>query len=108
LQAKAVGRRVRVRRLVSTAAAERAVRDGAIVVALVDGRRLLVKSSRSQSLVHVVQDAVAAQVVLDRLINSGLTQTQALSVLTPRALRVDVLDPNARTIERNLGCSRLG
>jgi ABC-2 type transport system permease protein len=108
LQAKAVGRRVHVRRLVSTAAAERAVRNGAIVVALVDERRLLVKSSRSQSPVHVVQDAVAAQGVLDRLINSGLTQTQALSVLTPRALRVDVLDPNARTIERNQGVLAVG
>jgi hypothetical protein len=70
-------------------------------VALVDGQRLLVKSSRSQAPVHVVQDAVAAQGVLDRLTTSGLTQTQALSALTPRALRVDVIDPNARKIEQN-------
>ncbi len=108
LQAKAAGRRVRVHRLLSAAAAAREVRDGAVAVALVDGQQLLVKTSRSQPPVHVVRDAVAAQGVLDRLVNSGLTQAQAIAALAPRAVRVDVFDPNASETARNQGLLAVG
>ena len=108
LDAKAIGRRVRLHDLASAAAAGRAVRDGTLAVALLDGRRLLVKSSRSQPPVNVVQDAVAAQGVVDRLRSSGLTETQALRALAPRALPVEVLAPEAANVERNRGLLAVG
>ena len=103
--------RVRLHPLASAPAASRAVRDGAVDVALIDGRRMLVKSSRSQAAVRVVQDAVAAQGVLDRLRSSGLTQAQALGALAPRALPVEVLEPRRAQhraqpgADLQLGCS---
>lgn len=108
LQAKAAGRHVRLDHLVSAAAAARAVRDGSIAVALVDGRRMLVNSNRSQEAVRIVQDAAAAQGVIDRLRSSGLSQAEVLSLLAPRVLPVDVLDPNTRSRERNLGLLAVG
>jgi ABC-2 type transport system permease protein len=108
LQAKAIGRRVRLDRFASAAAAARVVRDGSVAVALVDGRRMLVNSTRSQEAVRIVQDAAAAQSVIDRLRSSGLSQTQAVSLLAPRVLPVDVLDPNVRNRERNLGLLAVG
>ena len=69
---------------------------------------MLVKRSRSDAAVRVVQDAAAAQAVLDRLRSSGLTEAQALSVLAPRALPVDVLEPRARNYERNRGLIAVG
>jgi ABC-2 type transport system permease protein len=90
------------------AAAARAVRDGTIAVALVDRTRLLVKSSRSPAAVREVQDAVAADTLLGRLRRSGLTERQALSVLAPAPLPIDVLDPNARNLDRNRGMIAIG
>ena len=84
LQAQAAGRRVRLHPLASTAAASRALRDGAIDVALLDGGRLVVKRSRTTPAVRVVQDAVAGAAVLDRLRSLGLSEAQALSALTAR------------------------
>jgi ABC-2 type transport system permease protein len=101
LQARAVDRRVRLHELASAAAARRAVRDGSIDVALLDGTRMVVKRSRSQPAVRVVWEAAAAQTVLDRLRRSGLSQAQALSALAPRRLPVAVLEPNARNTEQN-------
>lgn len=108
LQARAAGRHVRLSHLLTTAAAARAVRDGSVAVALVDGQRLLVKSNRSQEAVRIVQDAVAATGVVDRLRSSGISETQALSLLAPRGLPVDVLDPNARNRDRTLGLLAVG
>ena len=85
LQAKAQGRAVRLRPLASAAAAARAVHDGAIAVAIVDGRRLIVKSSRSQAAVREAQTAIAAQATLDRLRSAGLSEAQALAALAPPA-----------------------
>ena len=92
---------MRLHALASAAAAARAVHDGAIAVAIVDGRRLIVKSSRSQAAVREVQTAVAAQATLDRLRSAGLSEAQALAALAPPVIPVEVLEPNARTIERN-------
>ncbi len=101
LQARAADRRVRLHRLASAAAAQRAVRDGTIDVALVDGSRMVVKRSRSQPAVRVIWDAVATQAAFDRLRSAGLSQAQALSVLAPRRLPVDVLESNGRNTEQN-------
>lgn len=101
LQAQAAGRHVRLHALRTRPAAEQAVRKGFVAVALLDGSRLLVKTSRTGAPVRVVQDAVAAQRVLDRLQASGLTRAQALSALTPATLPFDVLEPNVRNTRDN-------
>lgn len=101
LQAKAAGRRVRLRQLASAAAASRAVRDGSIDLGLLDGSRIVVKTSRSGPAIRVVEQAVAAQGVVDRLRAAGLTEAQALSALSPPALPIDVLEPRPSTYERN-------
>ncbi len=101
LQAEAAGRRVHLHLLASATAASRGVRSGAIEVALLDADRILVKTSRSQPAVRVVQDAVAAQGVFDRLRSSGLSQAEALGVLAPRGLPVHALEPRPRNYDRN-------
>lgn len=108
LEARVAGRKVRLRSYAGAAAAARAVRRGEVSLALVDGSRVLVKSSRSGAAVRVVEDAVAAQGVFDRLRRSGLTQAQALAVLSPRALPVVVLEPNSRNFDRNRGLLAVG
>ena len=101
LQANAAGRRVHLHPLASATAASRALRSGSIDIVLLDGSRILVKTSHSQPAVRVVQDAVAAQGVFDRLRSSGLTQAQALGVLAPRILPVQALQPRPRNYDRN-------
>ncbi len=108
LQAQAAGRRARLRTFANRSAANRAVRDGAIAVAVLDGTRLLVKSSRSAAPVRVVQDAIAAARLLSRLTASGLTQSQAVELLMPRTTPIDVLDPGAHSLERNRGLIAVG
>lgn len=102
-QVRSAGRRVRVHVLASATAASRAVRDGTVDVALIDGSRLVVKQSRSQTAAGEVQRAIVAQGVFARLRGAGLTETQALAVLAPRSLPVDVLEPGARNADRNKG-----
>lgn len=101
LQAKAVGRRVELHRLDSVASASRAVRDGHVDVALVNGTRLIVKRSGTGPAVRVVEDAVAAHGVLARLTSAGLSRTQAIDALTPHPLPIDVLEPGSRNSDRN-------
>jgi hypothetical protein len=60
LQAEAAGRRVHLHPLASATAASRALRGGSIDVVLLNRSRILVKTSRSQPGVRVVQDAIAA------------------------------------------------
>lgn len=108
LQAQALGRRLELHRLAGASAASREVREGAIDVALVDGRRLLVKRSRTDPAVRLVRDALAMQGVLDRLHRAGLSEAQALSALAPRALPVEVLEPRTRNYDRNRGLVAVG
>ena len=108
LQAKAAGRRVHLHRLASAAAASRAVRNGSVDVALLDGSRLLVKHSRTGPAVRVVEDAVAAQGVVGRLRAAGLTQAQALSALSPRVMPIEVLEPRSQGYDRNRGLVAAG
>jgi ABC-2 type transport system permease protein len=103
VEAKAAGRGVLVRELSSARAASRAVRDGSVAVALLDGNRILVKSSRSAAAVRELQNAVSAQEVLDRLRAAGLTHAQALGALAPAGLPVDVLVPRPRNYDQNQG-----
>jgi ABC-2 type transport system permease protein len=103
LQAKEMGRRARVHQTTSTATASSWLRDGTVDVALIDGRRMLVKSNGSQPAVRVVRDAAAAHGVLDRLRSVGLTPTEAIAVLSPQPLPVAVLEPNSRNTDRNRG-----
>jgi ABC-2 type transport system permease protein len=101
LEARAAGRRARLDRLSGPAAAGQAVRNGTIAVALIDGTRILVKSSRTSAAVREVRNAVGAQAVVDRLRASGLSQALALSALAPPAVRIDVLEPNPRNTAAN-------
>ena len=100
-------RKARIHRLRDRAAAERAVREGEVDVAIVDGR-LLVKESRSGAAVGIAQQAIAAQDSLTRLEAAGLTEKQALEALAPRRQPVDVLDPGVRDRERDEGLLWVG
>jgi ABC-2 type transport system permease protein len=108
LEARAVGRRVRLRHVSSETAAGRALRGGTIAVAVVDGSRILVKSSRSSAAVREVQNALGAQAVFDRLRASGLSRAQALSALSPAAVPVDVLSPNLHDTPGNRSLVAVG
>jgi ABC-2 type transport system permease protein len=51
---------------------------------------------------------VAADGLVSSLESSGMTEAQALQVLAPAPLPVDVLDPGARNLERNRGLIVIG
>ena len=104
---RADGRKARIHRLGDRAAAARAVREGDVDVAIVEGR-LVVKESRSGAAVGVAQRAIAVQGALTRLQAAGLRRQQALETLAPRPQQVDVLDPGARSRERNTGMLGIG
>ena len=97
---KADGRRAHVHRLRDRAAAERALREGDVDVAIVDGR-LMVEEDRSSLAVGVAQRAVAAQHTVTRLQAAGLTRQQALDTLSPPPQRVEVLDRGGRDRQRD-------
>ncbi|MGZ4277557.1 MAG: ABC transporter permease [Solirubrobacteraceae bacterium] len=107
-QARVAGRRIRLKRLAGAAAARRALRDGAIDVALLDGRAIVVKRSRTAAAVRVVQDGVAAQAALDRLRAAGISNAQAIAALAPRPLPVAVLEPGAAKAQRNRDLVAIG
>ena len=108
LQAHAAGRRVSFHRYASLAAGTREVRGGQVAVLLIDGQRIIVKSAPSSTAVRVVRDAVAARALVDRLRQAGLSDTQAAAVLAQRPLSVDVLEPQARNLDRNRGMLAVG
>ena len=88
LASHAEDREARIHRLRDRAAAERAVRDGDVDVAIVDGR-LVVKDERANPAAGVAQRAMAGQVA------------------TP-AQPIDVLEPGARDRERDEGMLWVG
>jgi ABC-2 type transport system permease protein len=96
---QADGRRAQLHRLRDRAAAERALREGEVDVAIVDGR-LIVEEDRSSPAVGVAQRAIAVQHTVTRLQAAGLTQQQALDTLEPPRPRVEVLDLGARDRQR--------
>ena len=104
---RADDRKARIHRPPDRAAAERAVREGDVDVAIVDGR-LVVMDDRSIPAVGVARQAIAAQDSLTRLHAAGLSPQQALEALTPRSQAVDVLDPGARDRGRSEGMLWVG
>lgn len=107
LAGRADDRRARIHLLRGRGAAERAVREGDIDVAIIDGR-LVAKRSRSGAAVRVAQRAVAGRRTVRRLRAAGLTRRQALEAIAPRPLPVEVLDASARDRERNTGMLGVG
>jgi ABC-2 type transport system permease protein len=104
---RAEDRTARMHPLRDRAAAERAVREGDVDVAIVDGR-LVVKESRSGAAVGIAQRAIAAHAAMARLQAAGLTQQEALNALAPAPQAIDVLDPGARDRERDEGMLWIG
>jgi ABC-2 type transport system permease protein len=104
---RADDRTARIHRLRDRAAAERALRQGDVDVAIVDGR-LVVKESRSGAAVGIAQRAMAAQAAQTRLLAAGLTQREALEALAQAPQTVDVLDLGARDRERDKGMLWIG
>jgi ABC-2 type transport system permease protein len=104
---RADDREARIHRLRDAAAAERAVREGDVDVAIVDGR-LVVKDDRSSPAIGVARRAMGAQETLTRLEASGVTLQQALDALAPRPQPVVVLEPGARDRERDEGMLWVG
>ncbi|MHB1835646.1 MAG: ABC transporter permease, partial [Solirubrobacteraceae bacterium] len=101
LHARAADRRARLHTFQSLAAARTAVRAGTVELALLDGSRMLVKTSTSQPAVRIVRDAIASQSVVDRLRATGLSAAEALALLTPRPVPIDVLEPTTSNTEQN-------
>lgn len=101
LEARDAGRRARLNQLPSVPTASRAVRNGRVAAAVIDGSRILVKSSRSTAAVREVRNAIGAMAVVGRLRAAGLSQAQARSALSPPAVRTDVLEPNSRNTPDN-------
>jgi ABC-2 type transport system permease protein len=93
LQARSADRRVRLHAFSTRAAASRAVKDGTVDVAVVDGRTLVVDRERSSAAVDQVQAAIRGQRVVASLRASGLSEREALAALSPRPLPVVVLEP---------------
>jgi ABC-2 type transport system permease protein len=92
-QADAAGVEVRLRRPADLAAAETAVRDGELDLAIVDGRELVVKSEVNEQLSLLVQSASRALRAQERLAAAGLDQAEIQSVLAPSPLPVRSLEP---------------
>jgi ABC-2 type transport system permease protein len=92
-QADAAGVEVRLRQPADLAAAETAVRDGELDLAIVDGRELVVKSEVNEQLNLLVQSASRALRAQERLAAAGLDQAEIQSVLAPSPLPVRSLEP---------------
>ena len=107
LAGRAEDRKTRIHRLSDRAAAQRAVRDGEVDVAIVDGT-LVVEDDRSIPAVGVAQRAIAGQASLTRLEAAGLTRQEALEALAVRSQPVDVLEPGAADRERDEGMLWVG
>jgi ABC-2 type transport system permease protein len=92
-QADAAGVEVRLRPVIDVAAAETAVRDGELDLAIVDGREVVVKSEVNEQLNLLVQSASRALRAQERLTAAGLDQAEIQSVLAPSPLPVRSLEP---------------
>jgi ABC-2 type transport system permease protein len=77
----------------STAEAERAVRDGEVDAALVDGEAVLVRSDPAADLVGVIQAVSARDRSEDALASAGLTPDEVRAALEQPVLSVTALEP---------------
>jgi ABC-2 type transport system permease protein len=96
-QADAAGVKVRLQQPAGLAAAETAVRDGKLDLAIVDGRELVAKSNVDEQLDLLVQSASRAVRAQERLAAAGLDQTEIQSTLAPSPLPVRSLEPVDQT-----------
>jgi ABC-2 type transport system permease protein len=96
-QADAAGVKVRLQQPAGLAAAETAVRDGELDLAIVDGRELVAKSNVDEQLDLLVQSASRAVRAQERLAAAGLDQTEIQSTLAPSPLPVRSLEPVDQT-----------
>jgi ABC-2 type transport system permease protein len=92
-QAKANGVEVRLRQEADLAAAEAAVRDGELDLAIVNGRELLAKSEVDEQLGVLVQSASRAVRAQERLAAAGLDPAEVRATLAPAPLPVRSLEP---------------
>jgi ABC-2 type transport system permease protein len=99
-QAPSIGVRVRVQRPASAQAAEAAVRDGKLDLAVIDGREVVAKDEVNDQLNVLVQSASRIARAQQTLQDAGVSQTQIQSALAPPPLPVRSLEPvdeNARS-----------
>jgi ABC-2 type transport system permease protein len=92
-QAGAAGVKVRLQQPADLAAAETAVRDGRLDLAIVDGREQVAKSEVDEQLGLLVQSASRAVRAQERLAAAGLDQAEIQSTLAPSPLPVRSLEP---------------
>jgi ABC-2 type transport system permease protein len=99
-QAPSIGVQVRVQRPASAQAAEAAVRDGKLDLAVIDGREVVAKDEVNDQLNVLVQSASRIARAQQTLQGAGVSQTEIQSVLAPAPLPVRSLEPvdeNARS-----------
>jgi ABC-2 type transport system permease protein len=99
-QAPSIGVRVRVQRPASAQAAEAAVRDGKLDLAVIDGREVVAKDEVNDQLNVLVQSASRIARAQQTLQDAGVSQTEIQSALAPPPLPVRSLEPveeNARS-----------
>jgi ABC-2 type transport system permease protein len=92
-QADAAGVKVRLQQPAGLVAAETAVRDGKLDLAIVDGRELVAKSDVNEQLGLLVQSASRAVRAQERLAAAGLDQAEIQATLAPSPLPVRSLEP---------------
>jgi ABC-2 type transport system permease protein len=99
-QAPSIGVQVRVQRSASAQAAEAAVRDGKLDLAVIDGREVVAKDEVNDQLNVLVQSASRIARAQQTLQGAGVSQTEIQSALAPAPLPVRSLEPvdeNARS-----------
>lgn len=96
-QAGVAGVKVRLQQPADLAAAETAVRDGKLDLAIVDGRELLVKADVNEQLSLLAQSASRTLRAQERLAAAGLDQAEIQSTLVPSPLPVRSLEPVDQT-----------
>jgi len=91
--ARALGIQVELVHPPDEAAAERAVRDGDVDAALLDGARILVRSSPPDQLVAVIQVVALQERSRAALVRSGLSESEVAAALAQPPLPVRALEP---------------
>jgi ABC-2 type transport system permease protein len=92
-QAPSIGVEVRVQRPASAQAAEAAVRDGKLDLAVIDGREVVAKDEVNDELNVLVQSASRIARAKQTLQGAGVSQTEIQSALAPPPLPVRSLEP---------------
>lgn len=91
--ASALGIEVELVRPADEGTAERAVRDGDVDAALMDGERILVRSNPPDQLVTVIQAVALRERSRAALVESGLSEVEVTEALAQPQLPVRALEP---------------